>query len=62
MILLFNKTPIIIIIKYFNYNNIFLIDNTKEFSRYIKINNYIIKLKKNKQPLFRFFYSFKPKN
>ena len=46
--LLFNKAPIIIFAKYFNYNNIFLVKNVTKFPEYIRINNYIIKLKKDK--------------
>ena len=37
-----------ILIKYFNYSNIFLIKNTIKFLKYIEINDYIIKLEKNK--------------
>ena len=49
-----------ILIKYFNYYNIFLIKNTVKFLKYIKINNYIIKIEKDKQLFFRFIYSLKP--
>ena len=30
-----------------------------EFFKYIKVNNYVIKLEKNKQPLFKSIYSLK---
>ena len=46
-------------IKYSDYNNIFLIKNIIKFSKYFKINNYIIKLKKGKQLFFRLFYNLK---
>ena len=47
-VLLFDKPFIIILIKYFNYNNIFLIKNIIKLSKHSKINNHIIKLKKGK--------------
>lgn len=45
--------------EYSNYNNIFLAKNTTELLEYIKINNYAIKLKEDKQPLFRPIYNIK---
>ena len=56
-ILLFKEIFIIILLKYFNYSNIFLTKNIIKFLKYIKINNLAIKLEKNKQPLFKFIYS-----
>ena len=47
-------------IRYFNYNNIFLAKNIVKFSKYIRIKDYIIKLKKDKQPFFELIYSLKP--
>lgn len=39
--------------KYFDYNNIFLSKNVAKLLKYIRINKNNIKLKKNKQLLFR---------
>ena len=57
--LLFNKTPTTVLTKYFNYNNIFLAKNIAELSKYIKMNNYDIKLQKSKQPIFGPIYSLR---
>ena len=35
--------------KYFDYNNIFLVQNAAKFPKYIEINDYTIKLEENKQ-------------
>ena len=59
MDLLFDKAFIMILTKYLNYNNIFLVENTIKFLEYTRINNYIIKLEKDKQLLFRFIYTLK---
>ena len=48
MILLFNKALIKVLIKYFNYNNVFLVKNIIEFLKYTRINNHAINLKENK--------------
>ena len=58
--LLFDKALTYILIKYFNYKNIFLAKNAVELLEYIGINDYTIKLEKNKQPFFRLFHSFGP--
>lgn len=47
-ILLLDKTFTIILVKYFNYNNIFLLENVVKLSKYIKINHFTIKLEKAK--------------
>ena len=47
----------IILIKYSNYSNIFLVKYTIEFLEYTKINNHAIKLKKGKQLPFRSIYN-----
>ena len=57
--LLFNQITIIVLAKYSNYSNIFLIKNIIEFLKYIKINDYTIKLKKSKQLFFSSIYSLK---
>ena len=55
--LLFDKTPIIILVKYSNYNDIFLINNTAKLLKHTKINDHAIKLKKNKLLSFGLIYS-----
>ena len=60
MTLLFNKAFIIILVEYFNYNNIFIVKNIVEFLKYIEINDYTIKLNKDKQLFFRFIYNLEP--
>ena len=47
-ILLFEKALTIILAKYSNYSNVFLLKNTVELLDYIEINDYILELKKNK--------------
>ena len=47
-VLLFNKAFTIVIVEYFDYSNIFLIENIAKLLENIGINNYAIKLKKNK--------------
>lgn len=42
--LIFDRTSIIILTKYFDYSNIFLMENAAELSEYTKINDHIIKL------------------
>ena len=46
--LLFNKASTKILVKYSNYSNMFLVENTAKFSKNIKINKYTIKLGKDK--------------
>ena len=58
--LIFIKVFIIFLAKYSNYNNVFSIKNITDFSKYIKINNHIIKLKIYKQPIFKLIYSLDP--
>ena len=43
--LIFDKTFTTILVKYSNYNNIFLAKNLVKLLNYTKISNYIIKLK-----------------
>ena len=45
--------------EYFNYNNIFLVENIATLPEYTRINNHIIKLKKIKQLFFNSLYSLK---
>lgn len=46
-VLIFDKAPIIVMVKYSNYNKIFSIKNIMKILEYTKINNYAIKLKKD---------------
>ena len=46
--LLFDKAFIKVPAKYFNYNNVFLIENVEELLNNSKISKHTIKLKKNK--------------
>lgn len=50
--LLFDKIPIIMLLRYLNYSIIFLAKNKTEFAKYIGKNNYIIELKKSKKSFF----------
>ena len=59
-VLLFDKVFIEIPAEYFNYSNIFLVKNTAKFLKNIGINEYTIKLEKDKQLSFVFIYSLKP--
>ena len=55
--LILNKAVTEVLAEYSNYNNIFLAENTVELSEHTKINNYAIKLEKDKQLLFKSIYS-----
>lgn len=57
--LLFDKALTTVSIEYFNYNNVFLKENIVELLKHIGINDYAIKLKKAKQPIFCLIYSLK---
>ena len=46
--------------KYSNYNNVFSAENVAELPEHTRINEYITKLKKDKQPSFESIYSLKP--
>ena len=59
-ILLFDKAFTKVLVKYFDYSNIFLVENTAELLENTKINEYVIKLKKDKQPLFGSIYNLRP--
>lgn len=58
--ILFNRIFTILLVKYFDYSNIFPKKNSTKFLEYIRINDYFIKLKKDKQLFFRPIYSLKP--
>ena len=55
--LIFDKAPTKIQLEYFNYNNVLLVKNVVELLKYFEINNYAIKLKKDKHPLFGLIYN-----
>ena len=46
-------------IEYFDYSNVFLVENAVEFSENTRINKYAIKLEKDKQLFFNLIYSLK---
>lgn len=50
---LFNKSPTVVLVKYFNYNNIFLIENKIKLLKHLGINCHIIKIQKSKQLFFK---------
>lgn len=55
--LLFDQSPIKVLVIYFNYSNIFLIKSIAELPEHSEINNYIIKLEKGNQLPFGLIYS-----
>ena len=55
--LLFNKVLTKVLAKYFDYSNIFLIENVAKLLENIRINEYAIKLEKDKQLLFNLIYN-----
>lgn len=58
-VLLFYKAFTAILAEYYNYNNIFLTKNAVELLNYIEINDYFIKLEKDKQLSFNPIYCLK---
>ena len=56
-VLLFNKASIEILVKYFNYSNVFSIENTIKIQENTRINEHAIKLEEDKQSLFGLIYS-----
>lgn len=59
-VFIFNEVSTIVSAKYFNYNNIFPVKYATELLKNIKINEYTIKLDKNKQLFFRSIHNLKP--
>ena len=57
--LLFDESFISVLVKYSNYSHIFLVENIMELLKNIKINYYVIKLEKSKQPIFCTIYSLR---
>ena len=58
-VILFNKTFTKVPVKYSNYSNVFLVKYTAKLLENTKINKHVIKLEKDKQPLFDPIYSQK---
>ena len=58
--LLFDKALTEVSAKYSNYSNVFSAENAVELIENTRINEYIIKLKEDKQPLFGLIYSLEP--
>ena len=56
-VLLFDEAPMAVLAEYFDYNNIFLVENIAELPKHTGINDYIIKQEKDKQPSFGPIYS-----
>ena len=57
--IIFDKAFTKVLVKYFNYNNVFLVKNIIKLSEYIGMNNDAIKLEKIKYQLFGLIYSQK---
>ena len=58
--LLSNKAPAKVLIEYFDYSNVFSAEYVAELLENIKMNEYAIKLKEDKQPSFGLIYSLGP--
>ena len=59
-VLLFDKALTKIWVKYSNYNDIFSVENAAKLPENIGMNEHVIKLEEDKQPLFGPIYSLKP--
>ena len=57
--LLFDKISTTVLAKYFNYSNVFSIENIIKLPKHSKIIDYAIELKKDKQLFFKLIYSLK---
>ena len=55
--ILFDKAPTEILTKYFEYSNVFSVENVAELSENTGMNEHAIKLEENKQPPFSSIYS-----
>ena len=55
--LLFDKAPTKVIVEYFNYSNVFSVENIVEFPENTEMNEHAIKLEEGKQPPFGLIYS-----
>ena len=59
-VLPFEKASTKVLAEYSDYSNIFSAKNAAEFPKNTRINKYIIKLEKSKQPSFGPIYSLRP--
>ena len=59
-VLLFDKALTEVLAEYSNYNNVFSAENAAELPDNLGMNEYTIKLKEGKQPLFGPIYSLGP--
>ena len=50
--LIFDEAPTIIPVEYFDYSNVFLVENIAKLPEYTGMNNYINKLEESKELLF----------
>ena len=55
--LIFDETPIVVLVKYSNYSNVFSEENVVELLENTRINEHAIKLEEGKQPSFRPIYN-----
>ena len=58
--LIFNKAPTKVLAEYSNYSKVFSTENATEHPKHTRMNDYAIKLKNGKQPLFGPIYSLEP--
>ena len=58
--LIFDETPIIVMVKYFDYSNVFSAENVKQLPEHTGINDYTIELEEDKQPTLGQIYSLRP--
>ena len=58
--LIFDKAPIEVLAEYFDYNNVFLVENAVELPENTRINEHAIELKESKQPSFGPIYNLGP--
>ena len=58
--LLFDKASTEVLAKYFNYSNVFLVENTAKLPENTRMKEHTIKLEEGKQPPFSPIYSLKP--
>ena len=57
---LFDKAPTEVSAKYFNYSDVFLVENVVKSPENTRINKHAIELEEGKQPLFGLIYSLGP--
>ena len=57
--LLFDKASTAVLAKYSDYSNVFLVKNKAKLPEHIGLNNHVIKLEEDKQPVFGLIYSLR---